>query len=58
MDIAPEILEAELSYLQTDKELYLECLNGRPLKDRTTPEEIRDGLILFHHVYRHIKGSL
>jgi hypothetical protein len=53
--IPQELLVAEEQALQHDRELYLDCLNDKPLKERQTPQEIRDGLILFHHVYRLIK---
>lgn len=33
------------------RNLYLECLNGKLLKERKTDQEIRDGLILYHHVF-------
>lgn len=33
------------------RDLYLECLNGKLLRDRKTDKEIRDGLILYHHVF-------
>lgn len=46
------LLDEEAKALQNAADLYLECLNGKPLKDRHTPQEIRDGLILFHHVYK------
>jgi hypothetical protein len=53
-----EILQSQLAneqnYLLTDRDRYLDCLNGKPLKDRKTPEEIRNGLILYWHIYRHI----
>jgi hypothetical protein len=44
-------LKMEEGYLKTHRNLYLECLNNKPLKDRKTDQEIRDGLILFHHVF-------
>lgn len=55
--IPPDILSEESRALDTDAALYLECLNNKPLRDRTTPQEIRDGLILFHHVYKFIKSN-
>jgi hypothetical protein len=55
--ISQEVLQAELQYLQDDNGLYLECLNGKPLKDRTTTQERHDGLILFHHVYLTIRNG-
>lgn len=48
------LLDNEQQYLQTHRELYLECLNNKPLKDRKTAQEIRDGLILYWNVYRFI----
>ena len=55
--IPQEVLDAELQHLKDDGERYLECLNDKPLKDRTTAQEMRDGLILFHHVYLFIKNN-
>jgi hypothetical protein len=57
MSIPQETLQAELQYLQDDRDLYLECLNDKPLKDRSTDQEIRDGLIIFHHVYLTIRNA-
>jgi hypothetical protein len=54
--IPPKVLEMEQIALEKDSTLYLECLNNKPLKDRKTEQEIRDGLILFFHVYCQIKG--
>ena len=54
--IDPSILEAERVALEIDRDLYLECLNGLPLKDRSTEQQVRDGLILYHHVYLVCKG--
>lgn len=54
--IDQSLLEAEQTALETDRELYLVCLNNKPLKDRITNQEIRDGLILYH-VYRFIKDN-
>lgn len=45
-----EMLDEELEALKLDAVLYLECLSGTPLKDRPQ-ERMRDGFILFHHVY-------
>lgn len=50
-----ECLKIEELALQTDKALYLECLNNLPLKDRKTDREIRDGCILIGMVYQGIK---
>jgi len=46
-----EMLEEERLALETDRDLYLECMNGLPLKDRPQ-EKMKDGFILFHHVYK------
>jgi hypothetical protein len=55
--INKEILETEEFLLERDREFYLECLNNKPLKDRKTEQEIRDGLILFWHVYVYIRNN-
>ena len=34
-----------------DMPFYLECLNNKPMSERHTPRELRDGCILTHHVY-------
>ncbi len=39
-DVAPENLQK-----------YLEALNGVPMHLRKSPQEVRDGCILTHHVY-------
>lgn len=49
-----EKLEQEAEILKTDAKLYLECLNGKLLKDRITTQEKRDGLILWG-VYQRCK---
>lgn len=58
-DIDKEILNQEQKALQNDATLYLDCMNNKTFKQRTTPQEIRvrDGLILFHHVYMFIKKN-
>lgn len=33
-------------------ELYLNCMDGFMLKDRTTARDIRDGCILIHNVFK------
>jgi hypothetical protein len=55
--IPQEYLTAESEYLRDDRDLYLECLNGKPLKDRTEKQEVRDGLILYHNVYLAIRNG-
>ena len=52
LTVPDDILAKEAEALQTDAELYLDCLNDKPLRDRHTEQEIRDGLILYHHVYK------
>ena len=54
LTISPELLEAEKQYLIDDRALYLECLNYLTLANRKTEREIRDGLILYHHIYQQI----
>lgn len=50
-EITPELLQLEEIALRENHDLYLECFryNGtsKLLRDRKTPEEIRNGLILF-----------
>jgi hypothetical protein len=53
-EILESLLGEEQQWLTTHRELYLECLNNKLLKDRKTDLEIRDGLILFWHVFRSI----
>jgi hypothetical protein len=52
------LLCEEQKALETDEKLYLECMNGKLLKDRKTKMEIHDGLILFQvYKYKHIKNN-
>jgi hypothetical protein len=53
--IDDKLFKEEEQILLVDKEFYLECMNNKLLKDRKTEQEIKDGLILFHHVYKFIK---
>lgn len=46
--------EDEKRYLEVDRERYMECMNNKPLSERTTDQDVRDGLILHFHVYRFI----
>lgn len=57
MTVEQSVLDQERIALETDKALYLDCLNGRPFSERTTPLDIRDGLILFWRVYIFIKNG-
>jgi hypothetical protein len=50
-ELRQHFLKMEEGYLKTHRNLYMECLNGKLLRDRKTDQEIRDGLILFHHVF-------
>lgn len=51
-ELRQHFLKAEENWLAgKHRHLYLECLNGKLLKDRKTDQEIRDGLILYHHVF-------
>lgn len=49
-------LDNEKNYLKNDRERYLDCMNGITLADRKgkTYQEVRNGLILYWHVYRKI----
>ena len=49
--ITDRMLEIERVALDTDKTMYLECLNNKPLTERNDKQEIRDGCILFWNVY-------
>ena len=51
-DTRDGLLAEEEIALRDNSELYLDCLNGKLLRDRKTPDEIRQGLILFHHIYK------
>jgi hypothetical protein len=31
--------------------LYMKCMNNKPMDERNTPQELRDGCILTHHVF-------
>lgn len=55
-EVSAEVLEGERIALRDDRELYLECLNGKPFCERKSPLEIRDGLILYWMVYYRIKS--
>lgn len=52
--MATQVLDGEEQALQNDRELYLECLSGTPIKDRAV-SQLRNGLILYWHVYQSIK---
>lgn len=53
--IPQELLIEEVEILLSkDSALYLECLNDKPLSERETDIEIRDGLILYWNVWQHI----
>lgn len=54
-DLTQEVLDAEAVALASDRELYMECMNGKGFDQRLTEQEIRDGLIIFHSVYMRIK---
>jgi hypothetical protein len=57
MTVEQSILNQEKIALETDKALYLDCMNGRPFSERVTEQDIRDGLLLFWHVYTTIKNG-
>lgn len=52
-----EALEVERNVSDSDRELYLECLNQKPMSQRTTDRELRDGCILTG-VYRRCKPEI
>lgn len=53
-DEIAEKLEQEAEILKTDEKFYLECMNGKPLKDRIETQEKFDGLVLWW-VYQRCK---
>lgn len=55
--ITKELLDEETVALKTDRDGYLECMNGLLLRDRKTAREVRDGLILYHHIYKRTTRS-
>ena len=57
IEIDQWLLDEEQEYLRTDRIRYLDCLNQKPLYQRLTDTEIKDGLILYHHVYKFIVDS-
>ena len=56
-NIRDGLLETEEKILATDREFYLECMNGKTLKERDSLVEIRDGLILYFNIYRWLKDN-
>lgn len=44
-------IESEVS--DENMKLYLECLNNKPMSERSEDRELRDGCILTHHIYMH-----
>jgi hypothetical protein len=50
-------LEAERNVPNSDQKLYLECMNQKPMSQRTTDRELRDGCILTG-VYRRCKPEI
>ena len=41
------LLPYEETFIATDNVKYMDCLNNKPLKDRDTDNDIRQGLLLF-----------
>ena len=50
------LLMYEDTFLDYDYDFYIECIDT-PLNQRESDEDIRNGLIKFHHVYMHIRGQ-
>lgn len=50
-------LEIEEKVPVDERDLYLECLNGKPMSQRAGEREIRDGCILSNSVYLHCSGK-
>jgi hypothetical protein len=48
------VLEEEAALMPDEMDAWLEVCNGRPMSERKTEQEQRDGCILFHHVFRTI----
>jgi hypothetical protein len=48
-------LAIESKVPEDDMDFYLECMGGLPMSERETPQELRDGCILIHHVYNKIR---
>ena len=51
-------LKVEKSVAPRDWEFYLECMNGKSMSMRKGAQELRDGCILTHHVYKSILEKL
>ena len=49
-------LEIESGVSDEDWPFYMECMNRKPMSERKTDQEIRDGCILTHHVYLKCKA--
>lgn len=59
MEIPQELLIEEAKILRSkNSSSYLECLNNKPLSKRKTDVEIRDGLILYWHVWMVISKNI
>jgi len=46
-----QVMAIEEVAMVEDREEYLACLNGKPMAERHTEREVRDGCILVNHVY-------
>ena len=52
LDIEQEALKNHDDWL-----LYIRCMNDMPMSERISDQEIRDGCILTHHVYKFLKEN-
>lgn len=51
-------LNIEQSLKPEEMELYLECLNNKPMSQRKTSQELRDGCILTNSVFLTCRNKL
>ena len=50
-EYSAEMLDAEQVALANDRTFYLECMNNKLLRNRRGFTEVRDGYILYNHIY-------
>ncbi len=49
-------LQIEKDVKADERDLYMECMNNKPMSKRETDQELHDGCILTHHVYLKCKN--